>query len=82
MDLPWPLRQEWIRRGIRKLVKPDLLSVNVAVDSNVTKRLIAKGWPVFLWTPDEPDEIQAALSKGPYGVISDEPVRAKELRGQ
>jgi len=40
VDLPWPLRQEWIRRGIRKLVKPDLLSVNVAVDSNVTRRLI------------------------------------------
>ena len=82
VDLPWPLRQEWIRRGIRKLVKPDLLSVNVAVDSATTRRLIAKGWPVFLWTPDEAGEIQAALIQGPYGVISDEPVRAKELRGQ
>jgi len=82
VDLPWPLRQEWIRRGIRKLVKPDLLSVNVAVDSAVTRRLIEKGWPVLLWTPDEAGEIQAALAKGPYGVISDEPIRAKELRGQ
>jgi glycerophosphoryl diester phosphodiesterase len=82
VDLPWPLRQEWIRRGIRKIVKPDLLSINVAVDSNVTKRLIAKGWPVFLWTPDEPEEIREVLAKGPYGVISDEPMRARELRGQ
>jgi len=82
VDLPWTLRQEWIRRGIRKLVKPDLLSVNVAVDSSVTRRLIEKGWPVFLWTPDETEEIQAALAKRPYGVISDEPIRAKELRGQ
>ena len=82
VNLPWALRQEWIRRGIRKLVKPDLLSVNVAVDSAVTRALIAKGWPVFLWTPDEAGDIQAALTKGPYGVISNEPVRAKELRGQ
>jgi glycerophosphoryl diester phosphodiesterase len=82
VDLPWPLRQEWIRRGIRKLVKPDLLSINVAVDSAVTRRLIEKGWPVFLWAPDETEEIQTALAKTPYGVISDEPVRAKELRGQ
>lgn len=81
VDLPWALRQEWIRRGIRKLVKPDLLSVNVAVDTAVTRRLIAKGWPVFLWTPDEAGDIQAALNKNPYGVISNEPVRAKELRG-
>jgi glycerophosphoryl diester phosphodiesterase len=80
VDLPWALRQEWIRRGIRKLVKPDLLSVNVAVDSGVTRRLMAKGWPVFLWTPDQVGDIQAALAKGPYGVISNEPVRAKELR--
>jgi len=82
VDLPWPLRQEWIRRGIRKLVRPDLLSINVAVDPRVTDRLIAKGWPVFLWTPDEPGDIQAALNKRPYGVISNEPVRAKDLRGQ
>jgi glycerophosphoryl diester phosphodiesterase len=82
VNLPWPLRQEWIRRGIRKVVKPDLLSINVAVDSATTRRLIAKGWPVFLWTPDEPGEITAVLAKSPYGVISDEPVRAKELRGQ
>lgn len=80
VDLPWPLRQEWIRRGIRKLVKPDLLSVNVAVDSAVTRRLIEKGWPVFLWTPDESGDIQAALNRNPYGVISNEPVRAKELQ--
>ena len=82
VDLPWPLRQEWIRRGIRKVVRPDLLSINVAVNPRVTERLIAKGWPVFLWTPDQPGDIQAALNKRPYGVISNEPVRAKELRGQ
>ena len=53
VDLPWPLRQEWIRRAIRKLVKPDLLSINHEVDEGVLDRLIAKGWPVFIWTPDE-----------------------------
>ena len=32
VDLPWFLRQEWIRRAIRKMVKPDLLSINHEVD--------------------------------------------------
>jgi len=81
VDLPWALRQEWIRRAVRKLVKPDLLSINVEVDPAVTMRLIAKGWPVFLWTPDEAGDIAVALARKPYGVISNEPVRAQELRG-
>lgn len=37
-DLPWFLRQEWIRRGLRKLVQPDLLSINHEVDERVTDR--------------------------------------------
>jgi len=82
VNLPWPVRQEFIRRAIRKIVRPDLLSINHAVDEAVTRRLIAKGWPVFIWTPDEEGDIRRALAKHPYGVISNEPVRAKALRDQ
>jgi len=82
VNLPWPVRQEFIRRAIRKIVRPDLLSINHAVDEAVTSRLIAKGWPVFIWTPDEEGDIRRALAKHPYGVISNEPVRAKALRDQ
>jgi glycerophosphoryl diester phosphodiesterase len=82
VDLPWAVRQEWIRRAVRKLVRPDLLSINHEVDDDVTNRLIAKGWPVFIWTIDEAADIQAALAKRPYGIISDQPVRARQLRGE
>ena len=80
VDLPWPVRQEFIRRAIRKIVKPDLLSINHEVDERVIQRLIAKGWPVFIWTIDEEPDIRAALAKRPYGIISDQPLRAKRLR--
>lgn len=80
VDLPWALRQEPIRRVIRKLVKPDLLSINHEVDEEVTERLIDKGWPVFIWTIDEEADIREALAKRPYGIISDQPIRAKALR--
>lgn len=80
VDLPWALRQEWIRRAIRKIVKPDLLSINHEVDEAVLDRLIAKGWPVFIWTPDDEVHLRRALAKHPYGVISDEAVLAKQLR--
>lgn len=82
VNLPWPLRQEFIRRAVRKIVRPDLLSINHQVDEKVTDRLIAKGWPVFIWTPDEEGDIRRALAKRPYGVISDQPIRAKQIRGQ
>jgi len=82
VNLPWPLRQEWIRRAVRKIVRPDLLSINFQVDEAVIDRLIAKGWPSFIWTPDEEGDIRRALAKRPYGVISDQPIRARQLRGQ
>jgi glycerophosphoryl diester phosphodiesterase len=81
VNLPWFLRREFIRRAVRKIVKPDLLSINHEVDEAVTERLIAKGWPSFIWTPDEEKDIRRALAKRPYGVISDQPVRARQLRG-
>jgi glycerophosphoryl diester phosphodiesterase len=82
VNLPWPLRQEFIRRAVRKIIQPDLLSINHQVDEAVVDRLIAKGWPSFIWTPDEEEDIRRALSKRPYGVISDQPIRARQLRGR
>jgi glycerophosphoryl diester phosphodiesterase len=82
VDLPWPLRQEFIRRAVRKIVRPDLLSINHAVDQAVIDRLLLKGWPAFIWTPDSDQDLRFALSKRPYGVISNQPVRAKQLRDQ
>ena len=82
VNLPWPLRQEFIRRAVRKIIRPDLLSINHQVDEKVIDRLIAKGWPAFIWTPDEEGDIRKALAKRPYGVISDQPVLARRLRGQ
>lgn len=79
VDLPWALRQEFIRRAVRKLVRPDLLSINYEVDEGVLDRLMARGWPAFIWTPDEEEDIRFALAKRPYGVISDRPLRVRRL---
>lgn len=79
VNLPWFLRQEFIRRAIRKLVRPDMLSINHEVDESVLDRLIARGWPVFIWTPNDEEDIRRAASRRPYGIISDRPLRAREL---
>lgn len=82
VNLPWVLRQEFIRRAIRKFVRFDMLSINHQVDDAVIDRLIAKGWPAFIWTPDTEADIRRALAKRPYGVISDQPILARQLRGE
>ena len=82
VNLPWILRQEFIRRALRKIVKPDMLSINHEVSEKVIDRLIAKGWPTFIWTPDNESDIRGALAKKPYGVITDRPILAKQLRDQ
>lgn len=82
VNLPWFLRQEFIRRALRKLVRPDMLSINHEVDEAVINHLLAKGWPAFIWTPNNEEEIRAALAKRPYAVISDRPKLAKELRDE
>ena len=81
-DLPWALRQEFVRRAIRKFVRYDMLSINHQVDDAVSDRLIEKGWPAFIWTPDTEADIRRALAKRPYGVISDQPILARQLRGE
>ena len=82
VNLPWALRQEFVRRAIRKIVRPDLLSINHEVDGAVIDGLIAKGWPAFIWTIDEEPDLRAAFARRPYGVISDQPLRARQVRGE
>ncbi len=80
VNLPWVLRKEFFRRAIRKLIHPDLLSVNYQVDERTIGTLLRRGYPIFLWTPEEERDLRWALAKRPYGVISDEPQLAKQLR--
>lgn len=79
VDLPWFVRNEYIRTAIRKIIKPDLLSVNVTVAPSTISKLQKNGWPIFLWTPETKEDIQAALRRHPYGVISDEPGLTRTL---
>jgi len=80
VNLPWILRQEPIRRGIRKLINPDYLSVNIEVDEKTIDAVMDLGYPIFLWTPNQEDLILKALNKKPFGVITDEPILTKSLK--
>ncbi len=82
VTLPWYLRNDVMRTAIRKLIKPDALSINRGVDEATIDSLLEKGYPIFLWPVNDDEQITWALAKRPYGVVSDEPMTARKLRDQ
>jgi len=79
VSLPWYLQTEWTRRAIRKIVKPDALSINEKVDEKVIDKLLKEGWPVFLWSLNTRSSIEWGVAKNPYGIVTDEPILTKDI---
>ncbi|MBJ12980.1 MAG: hypothetical protein CMG62_07900 [Candidatus Marinimicrobia bacterium] len=71
--IPWVLRNEFCRNLMRRLIKPDLLSAEITVNKGTVRNLIKKGYPVFLWPPNNKKEIVDSINESPYGIITDEP---------
>jgi hypothetical protein len=44
--------------------------------------LIGKGWPAVIRTPNTEAELRQAFAFRPYGLISDQPILARQLRGE
>jgi glycerophosphoryl diester phosphodiesterase len=82
VNASWALRQEFARRGVRKFVEFDLLSIDHQVDASVIDRLIAKGWPALIWAPSSEADIRHAVARRPYGVITSEPNLTRRLRSE
>ena len=81
-NLPFFLRSEFFRRGVRKLINPDMLSVQQDVDEQTIQDLLDLGWPIFLWAPDTDDELEAAFQNAPYGIITNEPLKGIEWQAK
>ena len=79
VSLPWYLQTEWTRRAIRKLTKPDALSINERVDPDTIERLQDNDWPIFLWSLNTEESIRWGIEKNPYGIVTDEPLLTKEV---
>lgn len=79
VSLPWYLQTEWTRRAIRKIIRPDALSINEHVSEKTIKDLQEKNWPVFLWPLNTKESIDWGISTQPYGIVTDEPILTKQL---
>ena len=64
---------------MRRIIKPDLLSAEITVDKGTVRNLIQRGYPLFLWPPNEKDDIVESIKEKPYGIITDEPQLTRSL---
>jgi|CXWL01.1.fsa_nt_gi glycerophosphoryl diester phosphodiesterase len=71
--VPWPLKQEWFRRGIRKVVKPNFLEPEFNVKEKTLSQLSSKGYPMVFWTVNSEEELNSILKWNPWGIITDTP---------
>jgi glycerophosphoryl diester phosphodiesterase len=77
--IPWFLKSEICRRAIRKIIRPDMLSMETTVDSGTYRTLRSRGYPILLWSPNDPTAIKAATDRQPYGIITDKPQLAADI---
>lgn len=80
VSIPWFLRSETPRVAIRKFIRPDALSINYRVDEATIDKLLAIGYPIFLWPVNDEQSIRWSLRKRLYALVTDEPLLAYELR--
>lgn len=73
-NIPFVLKKEPFRRAIRKMIRPDFLSLEITVHEDTIKNLQQRGYPIFLWPPNNKEEIKDSLNKKSFGIISDEPM--------
>jgi len=72
--MPWFLKQSFIQKQIRRLVRPDILGPRWDVDPHQLKTLMDRGYPLIPWTIDDVDTAKKLFAMGVKGVISNIPL--------
>ena len=82
-QIPWILKQEPVRRAIRRLVKPDLLGPRFSVAPARLRTLADHGYPLVAWTVDDPALAARLIDSGASAVMTNRPLQlAEAFRGR
>lgn len=72
--IPWILRQSWVQKQIRRIVRPDVLGPRYNSDPKILKGLIKKGYPLIIWTVDDPAVARGLYQMGIRGIQTNKPL--------
>ena len=71
--IPWLLKQHWVQKQVRRIVRPDILGPRFNFNSKVLQDLILSGYPVISWTVDDLDTAKLLYNLGVKGLQSNKP---------
>lgn len=74
-SIPWLLKQNFIQKQFRRILRPDILGPRWNVDGLYLKRLIAHGYPVIVWTVDDTNVAVKLFSLGITGLQSNKAIQ-------
>lgn len=71
--IPWILKQHWVQKQVRRIVRPDILGARFNLRPKILKNLISKGYPVISWTVDDLETAKLLYKSGVKGLQSNKP---------
>lgn len=71
--IPWILKQHWVQKQMRRILRPDVLGPRFNVNCCVFQKLVHHGYPIISWTVDDPKWAQCLYDRGVKGVQTNKP---------
>lgn len=71
--IPWLLKQHWIQKQIRRIIRPDVLGARFNIAPTVLQHLVKNGYPIISWTVDDPQIAQYLYDSGVKGLQTNSP---------
>lgn len=72
-QIPWMLKQSWVQKQVRRIVRPDVLGPRFNTDKNLLQHLIAKDYPLICWTVDDVNAAKTLYNMGVVGLETNVP---------
>lgn len=76
--IPMVLKNEFFRKQIRRILRPDLLGPKFNVSTSLLTQLATSGYPLVTWTIDDEQTANRLLGLGVIGIQTNRPVEILE----
>jgi len=73
-QIPWLLRQPFVQKQFRRILRPDLLGPRWNIDKSLMQALVQHGYPVIAWTVDDLDVAKKLFILGIQGIQTNRPL--------
>jgi glycerophosphoryl diester phosphodiesterase len=80
--IPWILKQYWVQKQVRRVIRPDVLGPRFNLNPKVLTKLVSHGYPIISWTVDDLKNAQFLYKLGVNGLQSNKPHTIENIMRQ